>query len=262
MRRVKRTRDFELNLEIKNESFIRPPRDAQRQWLINRCLGELVEDLNAVNGAAASFVPGKDELLALDREQGDLLDEDIMEDWQIPVMQAMTEEVARPESSVLEIGFGRGVASEMIQQAGVARHTIIDCNPSVLERCAKWRQGHAEAEIEVVAGRWEDTVGDLGPYDGVFFHTYPLSEAEFVERVAQSSTFAEHFFDTALSLLNPGGIFTYLTNEIDSLSRGQQRALLSRFSRIHTRVLRGLKPPQDTRDAFWGESMVVVGAEK
>ncbi|NIP94473.1 MAG: class I SAM-dependent methyltransferase, partial [Akkermansiaceae bacterium] len=59
--------------------------------------------------------------------------------------------------------------------------------------------------------------------------TYPLTEEEFVNYVAQSSTFAEHFFDTAAAHLRPGGVFTYLTNEIDSLSRAHQRALLKRF---------------------------------
>ena len=43
-------------------------------------------------------------------------------------------------------------------------------------------------------------------------------EQEFVEFVANSSTFAEHFFSTASQHLRPGGRFTYLTNEIDSLN--------------------------------------------
>ena len=79
--------------------------------------------------------------------------------------------------------------------------------------------------------RWKRYIASLKGllvlfFDGIFFHTYPLNEAEFVEQVAQSSTFAEHFFPVAAEHLNPGGVFTYLTNEIDSFSRPHQRALL------------------------------------
>ena len=34
-RRIKRKKDFEVSLTLKNDDFIRPPRDAQRNWLLN-----------------------------------------------------------------------------------------------------------------------------------------------------------------------------------------------------------------------------------
>ena len=37
-RKIKRFRDFEIELRLKNEDFIRPPVDAQRNWLLNRAL--------------------------------------------------------------------------------------------------------------------------------------------------------------------------------------------------------------------------------
>ena len=262
MRKLKRTKDFEISLELCNETFIRPPRDSQRHWVLNRILAETVDSLVALNELVPSFVAGSDELLSMDREHVEMDDGEIMEDWQIPLMEEMAKEVAIRGKSILEVGFGRGVASDLIQSQEVSAHTIIDCNPSVLERCRVWRTKFPSQSIDIVEGRWEDEIGNLGLFDGIFFHTYPLSESEFVERVAQSSTFAEHFFSVASEHLNPGGVFTYMTNEIDSLGRGHQRALFKHFSGIKTRLQRGLNPPEDTRDALWGNQMVIVAAQK
>ena len=33
-RKIRRTRDYEITLQIKNDDFIKPPRDAQRNWLL------------------------------------------------------------------------------------------------------------------------------------------------------------------------------------------------------------------------------------
>ena len=39
-RRIKRGRDFELVLDVKSDAFVRPPRDAQRNWLLSRAMSE------------------------------------------------------------------------------------------------------------------------------------------------------------------------------------------------------------------------------
>jgi guanidinoacetate N-methyltransferase len=99
-------------------------------------------------------------------------------------------------------------------------------------------------------------------YDGIFFHTYPLNEEEYQEQVTQSVTFAAHFFDTAARHLNPGGAFTYLTNERDSLSRAHQRLLLSYFSSFSVSMIRELDIPDSSRDAHWSNQMALVKAVK
>ena len=73
---------------------------------------------------------------------------------------------------------------------------------------------------------------------------------------------AEHFFDAAATHLKDGGVFSYLTNEMDSLSRSHQRALFRRFRTISLRVLDDLGVPNETRDAQWAQSTVIVRAEK
>jgi guanidinoacetate N-methyltransferase len=260
-RRIKRHAKFEITLDIKDDEFINPPRAGQRQWLLNQALAEMTDDLIALDSIAASFVPGEEEHRFEDRSSRSLRDEDIMEDWQIPMMQAMAEIATIGHGDVLEIGFGRGVSAEMIQSLGVKSHTVIECNDSVVERFHQWQKSHPEQDIRLVHGRWQDVIGELSLYDGIFFHTYPLNEEEYMDQALSSATFAEHFFSTASQLLRNGGVFTYLSNEIDSLSRRHQRALYRHFSRIATSIVE-IPVPKNVKDTWWSDHMVAVEATK
>lgn len=261
-RRLRRTPDFDVTLQVHNDGFLRPPREAQRNWLLTRALGELVDDLNHLHETAPTFVAGGADPQLRDRTQAALSDEEIMEDWQTPVMEAMARAVTETHGDVLEVGFGRGVASTMIQDLDVRSHTIVECNDSVVERFHAWRAGYPDRDIRLIHSKWQDATDRLGAYDGVFFHTYPLDEDEFVEYVARSVTFAGHFFPTAAAHLRPGGAFSYLTNEADSLSRAHQRLLLQYFRSFRVEVVEGLDLPADSQDQLWGDSMVVVRAVK
>ncbi len=261
-RKIKRTKDFEVSVNITNDGFIRPPRDAQRNWILNRALKEFAEDLLRLDTLARRFVRGSDQPPIADRTQGELGDHDIMEDWQIPVMDEMAKQVATPGGDVLEIGFGRGVASDFIQKAGVKSHTIVECNDSVVDRYQAWRSKYPGSDIRLIHAKWQEATDRFELYDGVFFHTYPLNQTEFLENVINSITFAEHFFPTASNHLRPGGAFTYLTNEYDSLSRSHQRLLFKHFGSIRMSLLAELAVPADSRDALWGDTLVVVKAIK
>ena len=260
-RKLKRTQSFDLTLEVKDETFIRPPHESQRNWLLNRFLREAADDLQALHALASRFVPGGTRALPDDLRTAPLSDEQIMEDWQLPLMEAMAAIAARAGGDVLEIGFGLGVSATCMQQHGVRSHTIIDCNPSIIERYERWRNGYPERDIRMVPGLWQDVIGGLGQFDSIFFHTYALDEDESVELLARSVTFAGHFFPAAAEHLRPGGVFTYLTGEIDSLSRAHQRLLLERFSSFRVQRV-PLSVPADVRDAWWADSMAVVEAVK
>jgi guanidinoacetate N-methyltransferase len=260
-KKIKRTENFEVALEIKREGFIRPPRDAQRNALLNNALNEFSDNLNALDKIAVRFVPGKLQIALEDRTQKVLTDEEIMEEWQIPLMQAMAELVTESHGSILEIGFGCGISATMIQEQQVQSHTIIECNDSVVERFLEWKELFKDKKINLVHGLWQDTIDDLGLFDGIFFHTYPLNEEEYMKNVHGRATFAEHFFETAAKHLHPGGAFTYFSNEIDSLSRGHQRALFEHFSSVSLKVI-NLKIPDDINDTWWADSMVIVKAIK
>jgi guanidinoacetate N-methyltransferase len=258
-RKVKRTPAFELVLDVRDDGFIATPRDSQRNWLLNRVMRETADDLLALDAIARRFVHGRPGNVLGDKRNAVLTDDEIMENWQLPLMAAMAAIAARSGGDLLEIGFGRGVSAEMIQGHGVRSHTIIECNASVLARYERWRATHPANEIRIVAGLWQDVIDSLGQFDAIFFHTYALDEEEAVELVAGSVTFAAHFFPVAARHLRPGGTFTYLTNEIDSLGREHQRLLFTHFSSIRIEPV-ALTLPTDVRDAWWSDSMVVVEA--
>ena len=240
-----------------------PEPHSQRNWLIYQQLAEIKDDLKYLDHVSKSFVPGKGTHLdALDVPAESWSKNQIMEDWQTPLMKAMANDVSQSHGDVLEIGYGRGVSAELIQQGGVKSHTIIEANPDCIERYFKpWRVKHSGSDIRLITGMWQDVLPQLDTYDGVFFHTFPMNEEEFVNYVMDSVTFAEHFFPIAASLLRPGGVFSYLTTEIDSLSRRHQRSLFKHFSRFTVRV-EPLNIPVDTADTWWAESMVVIQAFK
>ena len=260
MRKLKRTSNYELSLEIKSDNFVQPPRDSQRNWILNQALREYAADIEHLDRISRSFVAGAEGGLLEDRTQQTLADDEIMEDWQIPVMKTMAESAVRPGGDILEIGFGRGIASDFIQERRPASHSIIECNDSVVERYHQWKTAYPGSEFHLYHSKWQDVEAELGQYDGIFFHTYPLNQDDFVEQVSASVTFAEHFFVVAARHLKPGGRFTYLSNEIDSLSRAHQRALLTHFACVELRLVTDLKVPVNTRDAMWGDSMLVATA--
>ena len=258
-RKLRRGPGFELALEIRDDDFIHPPRDAQRHWLLNRFLREAADDLAALDAVARRFVPGGERDLTPDLRAAPLTDAQIMEDWQLPLMEAMAAIAARAGGDVLEIGFGRGVSADLMQRRGVRSHTIVECNPTIVERCEQWRGAHADRDIRVVPGLWQEVIGTLGQFDAVFFHTYALDEDEAVELLARSVTFAAHFFPAAAEHLRTGGVLTYLTGEIDSLSRAHQRLLLDHFAGFRVQRV-PLQVPDDVQDAWWADSMMVVEA--
>jgi len=261
-RKIKRTRSFDLSVELKDEAFLRPPHDGQRNWLLNRFLREAGGDLEALSDIASRFVAGGDRDLPADMRQADLSDQQIMEDWQLPLMRAMAEIAGRSGGDVLEVGFGRGVSSSMIQEQGVASHTIIECNEAIVDRFHAWRARYpAERTIHIVPGLWQDVMDSMGTFDAIFFHTYALDEDESIEYLARSVTFAAHFFEAAARHLVDGGIFTYLTNEIDSLSRSHQRLLFAHFSSFRLQIV-PLEIPADIQDAWWADSMAVIEVVK
>lgn len=264
-RRIIRTQRFDLTFQIKDPAFIRPPRESQRDWLLSRAAHEFAEDLNHLNEVAERFVPGTPpDVLALkrDRSQAKLREDEILEDWHFSLMLAMARCVTEGKGDVLEIGFGRGISAGMIQEFGVRSHTIVECNDYVVrEYFNPWRARYPDRDIRLVQAKWQEAIDDLGMYDGVFCQTYPLNEQEMVEGLLRTSTFAEPFFPVAAAHLREGGVFTYLTHEIDSLSRRHQRLLFQYFRSVSLSV-QPLEIDPETKDLWWADSMVVVKAIK
>ena len=261
-RRIKRHRQFELELNIKDDAFAATPREAQRNWFLNRIVKESSEELMELDRISSTMVRGSDQLMELNRAQGHLADDEIMEDWQIPVMEEMAATVSSDGGDILEIGFGRGVASEFIQNHNPASHTIIECNHEIAKKFELWKKKYPNQDIRIITSLWQECLEELNHYDGILFHTYPLSDDEFVETVVKDVTFAAHFLSVAHQHLKPGGSLTYLTNEFDSLSRAHQRALFQYFDQFTLSKLSDLKIPETTRDALWINQMLIIKVTK
>lgn len=260
MKRIKRTANFQIDLNVSNPEFAQTPRPEQQSWFINRALKECAEDLDYLDQRAGQMITGAAPAPLEGRADIAMDDQDIMEDWQRPIMSEMARVATARGGDILEIGFGRGIASDMIQATIPATHTIIDCNPTVVHACHAWAGQYPGCKFHIIEGRWEDTLSDLGTYDGILFHTYPLSNDEYVDHVMHGVTFAANFFPVAAKLLKPGGQFTYFTNEADSLSRAHQRLLHKYFHQISLRIVHDLPVPENTRDSHWFREMVIISA--
>lgn len=257
--RISRTKDFTLTLEISNGEFLSAPRDGQRNWILNRVLKEASEQLYYCNSRVSSMVPGQVPVVDYEtRREGDPKPEEIMEDWQIPVMEKMSEIVNQGGGSILEIGFGRGISADFIQSYKPTKHTIIECNTAIFNSAEEWKKRQEGQEIRLIEGKWQNVISKLETYDGVLFHTYPMDEDDHLHNVGQSNNFVEHFFETASRLLKPNGHLSYLTLEPDSLDRGHQRSLFNHFGSFTLSKLPDLDIPLHTQDALWIPELVVV----
>ncbi len=263
MKRKIRHKSFNASLAIEDDNFINTPRPAQRQWWVNRALKEMQDELVHLNELSSRVIAGSSERMELNREEAALDDHEIMEDWQIPIMKKMASLITNKNADILEIGMGRGVASSFIQELTPRTHTIIECSDDIVHRAyPEWLRQYPDSDINMIHSLWQDCIPQLSIYDGILFHTYPLSDEEFVQTVVKDTTFAAHFLETASHLLKPGGALTYLTNEIDSLSRSHQRVLFKHFTSFTLSIVDELPIPSDTKDAHWVNQMVVIKATK
>jgi amino acid adenylation domain-containing protein len=271
MRIVKRTPDFSIVLELKNRDFISTRRNAQKNWVVSRTLDECADELCKLHALTKRFVASSERteirgdlsLSAPDCTRGELVmdGQQVMQSWQMPLMRALAGTVTARRGDVLEVGFGMGLSANCIQERGVRSHFIIEANNAIVETAKQWKANYPHADIRIVHSRWEDVIDELGVFDGILFDTYPLTEAEFRRHVVDDTTFAAHFFPLAAEHLRDGGVFTYYSNEIDSLSRTHQRRLLEVFSSFNVSVVHDLQPAANSQN-WWTDSMAVVAAYK
>lgn len=265
--------EFTVRLEATGPSFAQAPTGFQREWLLGRAVLEFGNDLSHLSRTMRALVPGLERPPITDHwetssaayDDAELLihDQQVMQAWERPLMKALAETAAQSHGDVLEVGFGMGISASLIQAVGVRSYTIVECNDQVIRRFEQWKAGYPGRDIRLIEGRWQDVVGELGRYDGILLDTYPLSQEEYLrnEVAGTAYTHCGEFFPVAARVLEPGGVFTYFTCEIDTLSRGHQRLLLEHFDRFTVSVVRGLEPPVGCQ-YWWADSMAVVEAHK
>lgn len=64
-----------------------------------------------------------------------------------------------------------GIIDEEIQKHNPRSHTIVEAHPDIHARMLRDGWGDKPG-VRIVFGRWQDVVGDLGPFDGIFWDTY------------------------------------------------------------------------------------------
>jgi hypothetical protein len=94
-------------------------------------------------------------------------------EWEKPYMEALVNKL-NPFGDVLEIGFGLGYSANAIQKYDINSHTIIECDPTVLERTHEWakKQKH---KVIIVEGYWQEQLPLMNQrFDSFFFDDYPV----------------------------------------------------------------------------------------
>jgi len=99
----------------------------------------------------------------------------IMMEWEKPYMESIIDEVS-PKGDVLEIGFGCGYSATRIQSYSPASHTIIECDPYVIERAKIWAQEYKN--ITIIENTWQKSLHTTGKFDFIFFDDYPIEALE------------------------------------------------------------------------------------
>ena len=197
------------------DDFIRTPSPDQRTWWLFRAGEDLVHDLMHLDVLSAGLVAGSDRPEISGRWQnsdarysaGELVIEgqQVMQDWEAPLMRAMAVHVATSGGDVLEVGFGMGISATYMQEVGVRSYTVLEANEDVTQRFKSWQKEFPDAKTSLILGRWQETLPALGLYDGIFVDTYPADEGEYMDYVASDVTFAAHFFPHAAAHLRPVG---------------------------------------------------------
>ncbi|KAJ3154209.1 hypothetical protein HDU86_004753 [Geranomyces michiganensis] len=133
--------------------------------------------------------------------EGRILDADkngVMMGWEAPLMERHAAVIApTPGLSVLNVGYGLGLIDRALQVHQPAKHTIIEAHPDVYAQML--REGwDKKPGVRILFGRWQDVLGDLEAYDGIFFDT-------FGEYYDDLKAFHEHL----PNILNQDGIYSF-----------------------------------------------------
>ena len=122
--------------------------------------------------------------------------QEIMMNWESPIMEKSAEFICHNKGDILEIGFGMGICADYIQAQGVNSHTIVEIHPQIIDKLKVWAKD--KPNITIVEGDW-NSVQELSSYDGIFIDTYGDENWS-------------NFKDFALSKIKDGGKITYWNN--------------------------------------------------
>ncbi|KAI8321140.1 ankyrin repeat family protein [Martensiomyces pterosporus] len=99
----------------------------------------------------------------------------VMMSWEAPLMELHAKTIcSRPDSVVLNVGFGMGIIDTALQELGPGKHVIVEAHPDVYKHM-KDEGWDKKPNVHILFGRWQDKLDEiraLGPYDSIFFDTF------------------------------------------------------------------------------------------
>jgi len=113
----------------------------------------------------------------------------VMMEWEKPYMEAIIDEI-KPTGHVLEIGFGCAYSATRIQHYKPKSHTIIECDPVVIERARLWAKDYEN--IILIENTWQKSLHTVGEFDFIFFDDYPLGA---IDRLTSENAFEKSIQD-------------------------------------------------------------------
>lgn len=121
-------------------------------------------------------------------------EQQVMMDWEHPLMSASAAYVCQNGGDILEIGFGMGISAGYIQSHSISSHTILENHPDIIPLALEWAA--EKPNVTIITGSWYDNLDLLSTYDGVFHDTY-------------GDYHLKYFSSSLSSLVKPGGVVTW-----------------------------------------------------
>lgn len=127
-----------------------------------------------------------------------------MMEWEKPYMEALVDHL-KPFGDVLEVGFGMGYSASQIQKHNINSHTIIENDPTVLNKLREWavKQPH---KVIIIEDTWMNALSYIGKFDSIFFDDAP----DFTEdKTVDSRRFYAFYYSVLRNNVNVGARMTW-----------------------------------------------------
>jgi len=135
--------------------------------------------------------------------------ENVMMDWEHPLMKRHAEIVCANGGDILEIGFGMGISANYIQKQNIKSHTIIEIHPEIYERTKEWSKD--KPNVSIINDDWFNLKNSLSKYDGIFFDTYKdiniLKLRPYIEKWIKPNGVFSYFEPNGFDMYNFGKKF-------------------------------------------------------
>ena len=121
-------------------------------------------------------------------------EQQVMMDWEAPLMSASAAYVCQNGGDILEIGFGMGISAGYIQSHSISSHTVLENHPDIIPLALEWAA--EKPNVTIITGSWYDNLNILSTYDGVFHDTY-------------ADYHLSYFSSSLTQLVKSGGVATW-----------------------------------------------------